>query len=155
MGIKNKYIDYYSKPLTQEQLNYLNKLNDVTIEKVEIFRDFTTSLFYIVYRTYLGDDVIINNDDILNHFNWCWSKAIHNFNQENIFFNEKGEHYYYFNNYFITKFYTCENKDNILLEDIVEYWSNIFSIDQIKTRSQYDIFIELYKLQNNYFLNNG
>ena len=155
MGLPNKYVDYYSKPLNQDQLNYLNRLNDVTIEKVELFRDFAISLFYTVYRTYLGDDIINNDEDMLNHFNWCWVKVIDDYSMENLFFVEKGEHYYYFVNYFTDKFYMLENKDNMDLEEITQYWSNIFSIDQIKTKSQYDIFIELYKIQNNYFLNNG
>jgi len=154
MGSTNRFIDYYSKPLNQDQLNYLNKLNDVTIEKVELFRDFTLSLFYTVYRTYLGDDVIKNDEDMVIHFNWCWNKVIDDYSMENLFFVEKGEHYYYFLNYFTDKFYILENKDTIDLNEIVQYWSNIFSIDQIKTKSQYDIFIELYKIQNNYFLNN-
>jgi hypothetical protein len=154
MGSTNRFIDYYSKPLNQDQLNYLNKLNDVTIEKVELFRDFTLSLFYTVYQTYLGDDVINNDEDMVIHFNWCWNKVIDDYSMENLFFVEKGEHYYYFLNYFTDKFYILENKDTIDLNEIVQYWSNIFSIDQIKTKSQYDIFIELYKIQNNYFLNN-
>ena len=60
MGEKqsNKIIDYISSPLSHDRINYLNMLNEVTIEKVELFRDFIISLFYLVNDTYLGDDVI-------------------------------------------------------------------------------------------------
>ena len=104
----NKFIDYFSKPLTFDQLNYLNNLNSVTIEKVELFRDFTITLTYYIYDTYLGDDVMYKESDITGHFNWCWNKTISNFVKENIFFEERGEHYYYHMNYFMDTFYNSD-----------------------------------------------
>ena len=147
----NKFIDYFSRPLTYDQLNYLNNLNGVIIEKVELFRDFTISLAKLINETYLGDDIIINDELISTHFKWCWDKTIKEFEKEKLMFKEKGEHYYYHLNYFVDIFYNSEIKDAILLAKICDFWSDIISIDKIKTRSEYDIFIELYKIQSKYF----
>jgi predicted RNase H-like HicB family nuclease len=93
MGTTSKnLIDYFSKPMTSDQINYLNKLHEVTVEKCEVYRDFIISLNYCIYDTYLGDDVINSEDILLTHYNWCWSKTIDNFGEENLFFVEKGEH---------------------------------------------------------------
>ena len=152
MGEKqsNKIIDYISSPLSHDRINYLNMLNEVTIEKVELFRDFIISLFYLVNDTYLGDDVIKIESDRIKHFNWCWLNIIKMFYNENIVFEEKGEHYYYFLNYFNVVFYNNTKKDSIDMLKIVEFWDTIFSVTNQKTNSQYDIFIEQYKIQNNY-----
>lgn len=155
MGTPSKnIIDYFSKPLTSDQINYLNKLHEITLEKCEVYRDFIISLNYCIYETYLGDDIINNEDSLLLHYNWCWRKTIDNFGEENLFFLEKGEHYYYFLNYFSDTFYNIEDKSSFDLKYIDDYWSNLFRIDGNKTKSQFNCFIEVYKLLDKYFLNN-
>ncbi len=155
MGTTSKnLIDYFSKPMTSDQINYLNKLHEVTVEKCEVYRDFIISLNYCIYDTYLGDDVINSEDILLTHYNWCWSKTIDNFGEENLFFVEKGEHYYYFLNYFSDTFYNIDEKIDLDLNNIDDYWSNLFRFDGNKTKSQYNVFIQTYKLLDDYFLNN-
>jgi len=148
-----KFIDYFSKPLTFDQLNYLNTLNCVTIEKVDLFRDFTLTLAFYIYDTYLGDDIIVSDENVTTHFNWCWNKTIKNLKEENIHIAEKGEHYYYYWNYFNDKFYNADNKEEYLFNFIYNFWSEIISIDKVKTRSEYDLFIEMYKTMNKSFSN--
>lgn len=155
MGTTPKNIvDYFSKPLTSDQINYLNKLHEVTVEKCELYRDFIISLNYCIYDTYLGDDVINSEDNLLTHYNWCWQKTIDDFGEENLFFVQKGEHYYYFLNYFSDTFYNIEEKTDLDLSGTDDYWSNLFRYDANKTKSQYNIFIQVYKLMDDYFLNN-
>lgn len=151
----NRFLDYVSRPLTYDQLSYLHTLNGVTIEKVEVFKDFTTSLTYLIYDTYLGDDTIKNETDRLTHFNWCWKKNIENFLAEGLRFKESGEHYYYHLNYFMDIFYLSEWKDDVLFNKILFYWNEIITMNKAMTKSEYDIFIELYKIQNKHFLNNS
>lgn len=148
-----KFIEYFSKQLSLEQIEYLNQVNRVTPEKVELYRDFIISLGYLVHDTYLGDDTIVTEEHISTHFNWCWQLNIDNFNKEHIFFKEKGEHYYYYLNYFTEMFYKNENKNDELLNKIIDFWGNILSINKLKTKSEYDIFIEVYIIQNKYLLN--
>ena len=69
-----RFIEYFSKPLSTEQLTYLNNINNVIPERVELYCDFIISLGYLIHDTYLGDDVIIDDNDRKSHFTWCWNK---------------------------------------------------------------------------------
>lgn len=147
-----KFIEYFSKPMSGEQLVYLNSINNVVTERVELYNDFIVSLCYLIYDTYLGDDVYGTFDDVKSHFNWCWDQNIKNFNKENLNFAPNGEHYYYFLNYFTEIFYSNQDKTKLLFAKIVDFWVNIFSLNRHKTKSEYDIFIEVYKTINKYFI---
>jgi hypothetical protein len=147
-----KFIEYFSKPMSGEQLIYLNTINNVTPEKVDLYNDFVVSLCYLVYDTYLGDDVYTNFEDVKSHFNWCWERNIQNFKKENINFISNGEHYYYFLNYFVEIYYGNQDKTKLLFNKIVDFWVNIFTQTKNKTKSEYDIFIEVYKTLNKYFI---
>jgi hypothetical protein len=100
----------------------------------------------------LGDDVYTNFEDVKSHFNWCWEQNIKNFKKENINFIPNGEHYYYFLNYFIEIYYSNQDKTKLLFNKIVDFWVNIFTQTKSKTKSEYDIFIEVYKTLNKYFI---
>lgn len=153
-GHIHKFLEYFSKPLSSEQLTYLNAINNITTEKVELFRDFSISLSYLIEDTYLGDDVVLYQDDQINHFNWCWKKNLDNFKKENIFFQEKGEHYYYFLAYFMDIYYGNGNKTKSLFTKIINFWDDVMSIEITKTKSEHDLFFEVYKTLDKYFLNN-
>ncbi len=133
---------------------YLNTINSISPEKVELFRDFSISLTYLIEDTYLGDDVIQTQDDQINHFNWCWDQNIKNFSRENIIFQTKGEHYYYYLAYFIDIYYGNSNKTKGLFQKIVGFWDDILSIDVLKTKSEHDLLCEIYKIMDKYFVNN-
>jgi len=148
-----KFIEYFSKQLSLEQMDYLNQINHVVPEKVELYRDFVISLGYLIHDTYLGDDIIVDEEHVLIHFNWCWKVNIDNFNQEQINFKKNGEHYYYYLNYFTEIYYKNPNKNKELFNKFIDFWGNVFSITKLKTKSEYDIFIEVYKTQDKYFLN--
>jgi hypothetical protein len=153
-GKINRFLEYFSKQLSFEQVTYLNTINNITQEKVELFRDFSISLTYIIEDSYLGDDVIEYQDDQINHFNWCWEQNIKNFKQENIHFQIKGEHYYYYLAYFMEIYYGNSNKTKGLLNKMIDFWDDILSIDIIKTKSEHDLLSEIYKIMDKYFINN-
>jgi hypothetical protein len=146
-----RFIEYFSKPLNNEQLIYLNTINKVIPEKIELYNDFIVSLCYLIYDTYLGDDVMSEENEQISHFNWCWNKNIENFEKEHIFINRKGEHYYYYQNYFLEMFYCNQDKSKVLFGKIAEFWVNTFSLIKNKTKSEYDMFIEVYRLMCKYF----
>jgi hypothetical protein len=149
----NRLLNYFSKYLESEKIIYLNTLNKVTVEKVELYHDFVITLSNLIYETYLGDDIINQDDIITKHFNWCWLHNINNYKKENIFFKETGTHYYYFHKYFTEMFYKNDKKNDKTLTEIVKFWDVIMNISTPKTKSDYDTFIELYKLQEKYTLN--
>lgn len=147
-----RFVEYFSKPMNNEQVIYLNNINKVITERVELYGDFIVSLSYLIYDTYLGDDVIITIEDRKSHFNWCWNKNLDNFNKENIYFTKNGEHYYYCFNYFNDIFYNNGDKSKPLFNKIVDFWANTFSLSKNKTKSEYDFFVEVYKTMNKYFM---
>jgi hypothetical protein len=150
----NNIVEYYSKPLSKDKVTYLNTLHAVEHEKVELYKDFIISLTYLIGDTYLGDDVMIGEEAYKNHFNWCWRKNIDNFRLENLIFEDLGEHYYYFFKYFSDVFYTRMEKTKDLIPKIINFWDDIMSLDKVKTNSEYDLFINLYKIQTKHFKNN-
>ncbi len=133
---------------------YLNTINNITPEKVELFRDFSISLTYIIEDSYLGDDVILTQSDQINHFNWCWEQNIKNFNKENIYFQVKGEHYYYYMAYFMDIYYGNSTKTKGLFKKMVGFWDDVLSINNLKTKSEHDLLCEIYKIMDKYFVNN-
>lgn len=148
------FVEYFSKPLNSDQIVYLNNINNVSFEKSELFCDFIISLFHIVNDTYLGEDVISTKEEITSHFNWCWDKNIKNFSEEKIIFKKTGEHYYYFLNFFTEIFYNSEDKTiSFFNEKIIKFWKDIFSMSLTMTKSEYDIFIDVYKMFNKYLSN--
>jgi hypothetical protein len=153
-GQIHRFLEYFSKQLSFEQMVYLNTINNISPEKVELFRDFSISLTYLIEDTYLGDDVIQTQDDQVNHFNWCWDQNIKNFSRENIVFQSKGEHYYYYLAYFVDIYYGNSNKTKGLFQKIVGFWDDILSIDIPKTKSEHDLLCEIYKIMDKYFVNN-
>jgi hypothetical protein len=108
----------------------------------------------IIFDTYLGDDVSTDNDKI-NHFKWCWSKNIDNFDKENIHFSHSNELYEYFLNFLMEVWYYA-NKSNLehLNGNLREIWNHLFSPVKIKTRSEVDMFLEIYTLLTKSLTNN-
>ena len=153
-GQIHRFLEYFSKPLSFDQLMYLNQINNITSEKVELFRDFSISLTFLIENTYLGDDVTEFQEDQINHFNWCWKTNISNFKKENIFFQERGEHYYYYLAYFMDIYYGNPNKTQGIFNKMLYFWDDLLSMELIKTKSEHDLFLEVYKTLDKYFLNN-
>lgn len=147
-------MDYFNKPLTQDQTDYLNTINNVSSDKVDLFKEFSISLTYIINDTYLGDDVITNDELIVTHFDWCWDKNLKDLVKENILIQSKGEHYYYYLNHFTNGFYLNRDKSDNTLKEMNDFWKVNLSIDRVKTKSDYDVFIELFKVMSKYFIQN-
>ena len=147
-------MDYFSKELTQEQITYLNTINNISSERVDLFKEFSISLTYLIIDTYLGDDTIDNQNALLSHFNWCWTNNINNFAKENIYLQSKGEHYYYFLNYFTDIFYDNPKKTDTLNAKLITSWEDTMTMDIPKTKSDYDLFCEIFKTIDKYFLKN-
>lgn len=150
----NKLVEYYSKPLSKDRIVYLNTLNAVEPEKVELYRDFILSLTILIGDTYLGEDAISEEEQYKSHFNWCWKKTIESFEKECLYFDQMGEHYYYFYKYFYDMFYSREDKPKNCISRFINFWEELMAIDRLKTHADYDLFINLYKIQTKHFKNN-
>lgn len=140
-----EFIKYISIPLTEEEMILLYKANNINYNKCTLFFDFIISLNYKVYNTFLGDDVINTEKDIRSHFNWCFSDLLNDFKIEGIIFDYYLELFDYFYNFYIEVFYSSSNKKESL-EKINKLAKFSFNYHRIKTRSDMDVLIELYRI---------
>ena len=140
-----EFIKYISIPLTEEEMILLYKANNINYNKCSLFYDYIVSLNNKVCDTFLGDDVINSEKDILSHFLWCFKDVIKDFKEEGIIFDDISELREYFYNFYIEVFYNYNNKTDVLekLNKLPEF---SFVYQRIKTRSDMDVLIELYRL---------
>ena len=101
----NQFFNYLTKPVSQDQVDIYIKVHNIVSEKANLFFDFICSLYCLVEKTYLGDDVVKDTEDKRGHFNWCWNKNIENFNKENLFFEEEKQIQEYFRQFALESFY--------------------------------------------------
>ena len=148
------FFSYISKPLLREDVDVWFRSNNIIPEKLELYSDFTHSLNNLIFNTYLGESnvnetkIILTEDDDKNHFEWCWNKLIDNFNQENIKFDKKGEHFDYFESFFDETFYN--QKDIKVKLSIGFFFTDLFNNEKSFTKSDLDMITTIYKLLDKY-----
>jgi len=140
-----EFIKYITTPLTKEEMVLLYKANDIKYEKCELYKDFILTLNKLVVETFLGDDVINSEEDIKNHFAWCIDKVVKNFKKENIIFDKPHNLREYFFNFYLELFYNVNNKKD-MREKLDKLPNLSFIYSRIKTRSDMDVLLELYRL---------
>ena len=136
----NEFLNYVAKLVSPEEMDLWVKVNGVESEKAELFFDFISSFYKILIDTHLGYDTIKTDNEIKGHFDWCWKKNIENFNIENINFNLSGGHYEYMWNFFMESFY----KEQADFNKVDEYLKNLFKLHIQKTKSELEVFKDLY-----------
>jgi hypothetical protein len=148
MNNNRNFLNYINTPLSKESLVIIYDGNNIKFEKCELYCDFIQSLLLLIFDTYMGDDMT-NNDDQLNHFNWCWEKNVDNFKKEGFLFVNSSLHRY-FKDYMFESFYSSEDKSfkNTLVPNM-KLWSKLFGYEAKKTSFDVDILIELYYMFNN------
>ena len=147
----DNFFNYITKPISPEDVDKWFRGNNIIPEKIELYFDFSQSLYKLMTETYLGYDnshnetkIALSENDNDNHFEWCWNKAIDNFKKENIRFNKKGDHYDYFKSFFDDSFYGV-NKSQLRLS-IPNFLDDIFNMDKEFVKPDLDILTEYYKI---------
>jgi len=102
--LPKQFLKYVTQPVSLEDMNIWVKSNNINIEKTELFYDYICSLHLLIEDTYLGSDVIKEDNDRLGHFNWCWDSIVDDLKKENINFELEGNHHEYFWNFFTNLF---------------------------------------------------
>jgi hypothetical protein len=116
---------------------------------MDLYYDFSFSLYYLVLDTYLGEEksnetkVTLSDDDKTKHFDWCWNKTIGNFKKEEIIFNLKGDHYEYFLSFFTEIFYN--QKESRIKDSIGTFFNDLFDRKKPFTKSDLDMISSIYK----------
>ena len=137
------YLEFVASENFRNQIEVWYKAYNIIREKTELFYDFVIGLYELIDSTYLGPDVIVTQEEQLNHFNWCWNKTIQNFEKESITFKESGQHHDYLWDFFYEAYYLNDNFNN---NRIKEYFTKLFQFNFRKTRSELDMLTEIYKI---------
>jgi hypothetical protein len=142
-----EFLSYIKQPLSKTSLSVLYSANNVKFERVQLFSDFIQSLIVKVLDTYMGDD-LTKPEQRVEHFRWCWNKNIEDFKEEGIEFTETGEIYDYFSEFMFDIFYSTKDKSDIEANrrEMNKIWKYIFNYSTNKTRSDVELFLEVYKM---------
>jgi hypothetical protein len=148
------FISRAMRPVNHEDVETWFNINNMIFEKRQLFSDFTFCLFDLISETYLGDDddspsetrLIMNQDEKLSHFDWCWKKTIENFGKENVRFHIEGEHKDYYQTFFMDLFYNADDK--VISNNIINFFKVLFDENKIFTKSDLDMMTDIYKLLN-------
>ena len=132
-----------------EDVDIWFKVNNIIPEKMDLYYDFSFSLYYLILDTYLGDEknnetkITLSDEDKIKHFEWCWDKTIDNFKKEEIAFNRKGDHYDYFLSFFTEIFYN--QKESKIKDSIGVFFNDLFDRKKPFTKSDLDMISSIYK----------
>lgn len=147
-----RFFDWLAKPMTQEDIVAWYMANNINNELSDLFRDFCLSFLSLLNDTYLGEDYNENKETKVGmtqqqkkeHFQWCWKHIIKNFQKENINFEFIDGDYEFFENFFFEIFYS--NTDKKIKDSMYTFFKQIFDTKHKRTKSDIEIFTDLYKL---------
>tara|TARA_B100001287_G_scaffold275813_1_gene284538 strand:- start:111 stop:533 length:423 start_codon:yes stop_codon:yes gene_type:complete len=128
-----------------EEMTLLYKANNINYDKCNLYYDFILTLNRKINNTFLGDDVINSEKDIHSHFDWCFENTIKNFTKESIILKETMLLKEYFFNFYVELFYNTPNKKEVL-EKLDKFPNMSFKYYRLKTRSDMDVLLELYRI---------
>jgi hypothetical protein len=117
-------------------------------DRVEIYKDFALNLLYYIDRYYLDRESLKENEDIYNHYSWCYNKVCEEFLKENLDFRSNKELKDYYYSYYYHQYYKVKgdsNKDTSLA-NYEKFWKTIFDIDKQKNKTLLNILIEVYQI---------
>ena len=151
----DNFFNYITKNLNPEDVDTWFSANNIISEKMELYYDFSYSLYLLIKSTYLGSKneqnetlVKMTDEDDINHFDWCWKKTVENFKKESIIFRIDGDHYKYFFTLFDEIFYKQEKEQ--IRESIDVFFNDLFNKDKPFTQVDLDLIYNIYKsLDNN------
>jgi hypothetical protein len=139
----SQFMNYIIDPLTTEQMKLLYRVNNIKYEKCNLFYDFIKSLNKLIVETYLGEDYISTNKDIIGHYSWCFKKNIENFKLENIIFKNNIKLKEYFKYFYEEIFYKDMDRNLEKIDNLPELSFNYY---RLKSMSDMDIMVELYSV---------
>jgi hypothetical protein len=148
--MENNFFEWLTKPIPQEEVEIWMNVNNIILEKLDLFYDFSLSLYYLVKDTYLGEDqktitkIVLTSQQKKDHFDWCWKKNVEIFSKENLYFNIEGEHYDYFSGFFKDAFYLQD--DEKVKNSIEGFFIGLFTNFKNYTKSDLDMITEIYKM---------
>lgn len=124
------------------------KVNNITKERLELYRDFVVNLICYAHTTYFGKDFLKNDDDVKGHYRWAFERVLTDYKQEGIIFHDTEDLYDYFFEYFLQQFYSYHD-DLPQIKDYIQFWNDIFKIHPKKHKNVMKVLIDLYHIFDN------
>jgi hypothetical protein len=115
-------------------------------DRLELFKDFTISLLNNIYEFRLDADSSADDDNIYNHFNWCYNKTCEDFLKEEIDFRDNQELKSYFYGYYSNQFYHINKIKSFSYYE--KFWNDIFNVENQTNKNLSKILIEIYIIFN-------
>jgi hypothetical protein len=117
--------------------------------RVEIYRDFALNLLYYIYNYYLDKETLSKDEDIYNHYTWCFYKVCDEFLLEGLDFRKNNDLRKYFYDYYYHQFYKIDKNNmnqNTSIEYYERFWKGIFEIDKQKNKNVLNLLVEIYNV---------
>ena len=151
MTSMENFFNWVSKPVPKEEVVVWFNINNMNYEKVELYGDFFKSLNFKIIATYFEEDhretkINLTEENKKEHFDWCWTKTVEDFQKEKIIINNSGDHRDYIEKFFFDTFYN-QNQKNIK-EAIPSFLSEVFDLNKPFSKSDLEIMTEIYKLMD-------
>jgi hypothetical protein len=116
-------------------------------DRVEIYKDFTINLLYTIQKYYIDRESLSEDEDIRNHFIWCFNRVCEEFKKEELDFSNNEDLREYFYLFYYNQFYTLDEETlghDGSQEYFESFWNEIFSIKNQKNQNIINVLIELY-----------
>lgn len=145
------FFAYITLPVPEDEAEVWFNVNNMIIEKRQLYADFCLSLLKLVEETYLGNEfdnstnkIILTKEEKDSHFDWCWKKVIESFEKENIKFKVNGEHRDYMKEFLDEVFY--DQQEEQVVKNVYEFLVSLFDEEKSFTKSDLNMLTEIYKL---------
>ena len=102
-------------------------------DRVELYRDFSYNLLSYIYDFYLDKQTLGLDQDIKNHFMFCYNKVCTEFLLEELDFTQNKELIEYFFTYYYHHFYRAEK--DVQQTFFVKFWNTIFDVEKPKNKN--------------------
>jgi len=113
-------------------------------DRVNIYRDFTINLIMYIFEYYLDKETLKLDEDIHNHFKFCFNKVCDEYLKEGINFKENSELLDYLYQYFYHQFYKSEQVEK--MDYYVKWWDDVYAVDVQRNNNVLRLLVEIYLL---------
>jgi len=128
--------------ITQKEVMF--RSNNIIPQYVNIFHDFSIILLHTIHETYLGDDVIENDEEIYGHYKWCFNKTVEIFQVENFDFKNNTVLFDYLYLFFYDTYY--HTTDVRELRHYKSFFDDLFNLNKDMTMAEVEMLIDYYSM---------
>jgi hypothetical protein len=121
----------------------------VVKDRVDIYKDFTFNLLYYILKYYIDRESLNDDEDIRNHFVWCYNKTCDDFKKEEIDFSNNIELLEYFYTFYYNQFYKYDedlHEHEMTEKYYIDFWKDIFEFTDPNNKVLLSVLIEMYMI---------